>query len=183
MKKGKKPKAELDKVFHGEKRHPIEHIFEMQHAFRQEVGHLKHDFEEDILCIGDFFKATKEKATENGLPHDYFTGVGPSFANAYCRLFISNPELFPDQKEHPCDLEAWTTYQSLTNPDFDPTVNQGLLELVNLRTALELYEYKGKNLNSIIKHAQDSGQYDLLEEAINHMVIQYYQSTKKQKGA
>ena len=113
------------------KKHPVDQIFEMQHAFWEEVAHLKKDFEEDITCIGSFFQGTAEKATKDGLPHEFFLGEGPRFAHAYYRLFFSNNELFANQKEHPSDLEAWTTYESLTNPGFDPTCDQGLLELVN----------------------------------------------------
>ncbi len=175
----KKPKPE---TFKGHKKHPVEHIFEMQWAFRQEIGTLKRDFEDDINCIGSFFRGTQERATADGLPHEYFSGEGPRFAHAYYRLFFSNPDLFPDQKEHPSDFEAWASYSALTDSNFDANVNPGLLELVNLRSALELYEYKGKSINTIIQEAEESGNYKHLEEAINHMVAQYY-SARKGSGA
>ncbi|MCP5491538.1 MAG: hypothetical protein H7A40_00660 [Chlamydiales bacterium] len=179
----KKPKSESDKTFKGQKKHPVEQIFEMRWAFKQEIAQLKRSFEEDINCIGAFFRGTQEKATVKGLPHEYFKGEGPRFAHAYYRLFFSNPELFPNQADHPSDFEAWSTYETLTNPNFDPNVNQGILELVNLRTALELYEYKGRSMNQIIQEAEETGNYKHLEEAMNQMVAQYYEATKKESDA
>ncbi|HPE84839.1 MAG TPA: hypothetical protein PLO43_01515 [Chlamydiales bacterium] len=179
MSKPKRPKSEWEKEFKCTETHPIRQIFEMQHAFWKEAGHLKVDFEEDITCIGDFFRGTMEKATHKGLPHEFFQGEGPRFAHAYYRLFFSNNELFPDQKDHPSDFEAWASYEALTNPDFDPNANASVLELVNLRTALELYQHKGRSINSIIQEAEEQGRYEHLEEALNVMVKQYYETAKK----
>ena len=178
MSKSKPPKSEWEKEFKWHEKHPVNRIFEMQHAFYKEVSHLKKDFEEDIVCIGDFFRGTVEKASKNGLPHDFFIGEGPRFAHAYYRLFFSNNELFKDQKDHPSDFEAWTTYEALTNPQFDVHSNPGLLELVNLRTALELHQHKGRSINAIIQEAEETGHYEDLEEALNAMVKQYYNNKK-----
>ncbi len=179
----KKPKSEASKLYKGQKKHPVEQIFEMRWAFKQEIAGLKRSFEEDINCIGAFFRGTQEKATVKGLPHEYFKGEGPRFAHAYYRLFFSNPELFPGQKDHPSDFDAWSTYETLTNANFDPDDNPGLLELVNLRTALEHYEYKGRSINAIIREAEETGSYKNLEEAMNQMVAQYYEATKKESDA